>query len=242
MVPAFEVLTDTVFLHLESMRCRAEGDGGINIRWSGFGRAFADADVELFFGQAGEEAGGEAGVLCHDLGGGVRDPIRNTKRPKFREVAAIESQEEMTGFIAEALEHVAVAFGEVPDIALVEVVCRGGAVGGDDGGSHAAFEDIGPFRGDGVPVEFAEGAGVETHRDAGDALRDGEFFYCRFFGGAAFAGPAFGAVFDVVDKVFEFLLGCGGGGGCGLGGWACWGGLAAGGRGRLVVGGLSFVG
>ena len=78
----------------------------------------------------------------------------------------------MARLVAQAFEHVAVAAGEVPDVARLEVVGLGVAAWIDDRGADAALEDERPLGGGGVPVQFAHRARLEPHRDAGDPLGD----------------------------------------------------------------------
>ena len=101
------------------------------------------------------------------------DPVGDAEGAEFGEVAVVEDQDEVTGLVAEALQHVAVAAREVPDVAGVEIVGLGeAACGSIDGGADAALENERPFGRGGVPVQFAHRAGLEPHRDAGDPLGD----------------------------------------------------------------------
>ena len=78
----------------------------------------------------------------------------------------------MTGLVAQALQHVAVAAREVPDVAGIEIVGLGKTAWINDGGADAALKNERPFGRGGVPVQFAHRAGLKPHRDAGDPLGD----------------------------------------------------------------------
>jgi hypothetical protein len=102
----------------------------------------------------------------------VSDPVGNAEGAEFGEVAVVEDQDEVTGRVAQTLQHVPVAARKVPDIAGIEVVGLAEAAGIDDGGADPPFDDERPFGGGGVPVQFAHRAGLEPHRDARDPPRD----------------------------------------------------------------------
>jgi hypothetical protein len=102
----------------------------------------------------------------------MADPIGDAEGAEFGEVAVVEDQDEVTGLVAETLQHVAVAAREVPDVAGVEIVGLGEAAWIDDGGADAALENERPFGRGGVPVQFAHRAGLQPHRHAGDPLGD----------------------------------------------------------------------
>ena len=102
----------------------------------------------------------------------MSDPVGDAEGAEFGEVAVVEDQDEVTGLVAEALQHVAVAAREVPDVAGVEIVGLGEAAWVDDGGADAALKNERPFGRGGVPVQFAHRAGLKPHRDAGDPLGD----------------------------------------------------------------------
>ena len=102
----------------------------------------------------------------------MADPVGDAEGAELGEVAVVEDQDEVAGLVAEALQHVAVAAREVPDVAGLEVVGLGEAAWVDDGGADAALENERPLGGGGVPVQLAHRAGLEPHRDAGDPLGD----------------------------------------------------------------------
>ena len=100
----------------------------------------------------------------------MSDPVGDAKGAEFGEVAVVEDQDEVTGLVAETLQHVAVAARKVPDVAGIEIVGLGEAAWIDDGGADAALENERPLRRGGVPVQLAHRAGLKPHRDAGDPL------------------------------------------------------------------------
>ena len=57
------------------------------------------------------------------------------------------------------LDGVPVAAREIPGVAFFEIVHFGLAVGRDDGGAAAARQHVGPFGGQRMPMQFADGAG-----------------------------------------------------------------------------------
>jgi hypothetical protein len=102
----------------------------------------------------------------------VSDPVGDAERTEFGKVAVVEDQNEMTVFVAQALQHVAVTPGEVPDVARVEVVGLGEAAGIDDRGANPPLEDQRPLGCGGVPVELTHRAGLDPHRNPGNSLGD----------------------------------------------------------------------
>ena len=185
------------------MRALALLHGGVDIQRDGIAGNRAGADIEILLRELADRVDGKPEVAGDDVRPGVRDPIGDGESAELGEVAAIETEQEMTGLVSEALQHVAVALWKIPNVANGEVVGRRGAVGGNDRGAHAAFEHVSPFGGDGMPVQLAETAGIEAHRDAGDALRKRELFDRGFHGCAALPAPAAGRVFDVIDEILQ---------------------------------------
>jgi hypothetical protein len=78
---------------------------------------------------------------------------------------AVKAEQKMTRLIPNAFERVSVSLREIPDITNLELICLGFAICRDYRRPHLAFENIGPFGGDGVPMQFAKAAGfrrIET--------------------------------------------------------------------------------
>ena len=89
-------------------------------------------EVDLVLGEAVEGRLGEAEVLRQERLGGVADPVGDAERAELGEVAVVEDQDEVGRLVAQAFEHVAVAAGEVPDVARLEVVGLGVPLRVDD--------------------------------------------------------------------------------------------------------------
>ena len=111
----------------------------------------------------------------------MAEPIGDAEGAEFREVAVVEHQNELAVVRTEALDRVAVAAREIPDVAGGEVEHFGMRLRVDRGDATAALEHIGPFRGVGVPVQFAQRTGRKLHQHAGELFghrkfRDGRFF------------------------------------------------------------------
>jgi hypothetical protein len=73
----------------------------------------------------------------------------------------------------------AMAAREVPNVASVKIVDLGSTGRVAHGGADATFEDEGPFRSGGVPMQLARHARFEAPGDAGDALGDGQLHHGR---------------------------------------------------------------
>src|SRR6185312_5157673 len=112
----------------------------------------------------------------------MADPVGDAESAEFGEMPAVKPQQEMAWLLPQALEHVPVTLREIPNIAGFKIVGGGCAIRRDHCRTYAAFQHVGPFGGDGMPVELAECAGFQAHGDTRDALGDGEFFYSCFFG------------------------------------------------------------
>src|SRR5690606_37810997 len=95
-------------------------------------RNFALAKIDLFGRKAFEGRYWQAEVRCQQLLGGVANPVADAEGAELGEVAVVKNQDEVTRFISQALEHVAVAAGKVPDVARFEVVSFGEAARGID--------------------------------------------------------------------------------------------------------------
>ena len=156
------------------------------------GRDLAFGEIDLRLRKTVEGRGGHAEVLGEQRLRRMPDPVGNAEGAELGEVAVIEHEDEMAGLVAERLEHVAVAARKIPDVARLEVVGLRAALRVDDGGTHPAFGNEGPLRGRGVPVQLAHDAGLHAHRDAGDALGNGQLGDGRFFAVAASHHLSFG--------------------------------------------------
>ena len=79
----------------------------------------------------------------------------------------------------------AMAAREIPDVARTEIDDLALVLRVDGGDAAAPLDHIGPFGGVGVPMQLAQGPGLERHVDAGELLRDRELDDGRLLGGAA---------------------------------------------------------
>lgn len=89
-------------------------------------------------------------------------------------VVAFEHFEEGEFGVAGIFDVVAHGFGDVGDVASIEVHGSSIALSGEEGESSLAFDEVEPFIGVGVPVHFAEAAGVEFDEGCGYGLGNGE--------------------------------------------------------------------
>ena len=110
-------------------------------------------------------------VCGQDFDGVAGDPLGEVDRFVF---AGVEANEEAAARLADVFDGVAEALGDVADIALVERFGAVAAVGAEHGDADLAFDDVLPFIGRGVPVEFAEAAGFQVEDYASDRGGDGE--------------------------------------------------------------------
>jgi len=124
------------------------------------------------FGNVANARFRQAEILRQQRRRRMSDPVGNAEGAEFGEVAVVEDQDEVTGLVAQTLQHVAVAARKIPDVAGVEIVGLGEAAWINHGGADAALENERPFRRGGVPVQLAHRAGLKPHRDAGDPLGD----------------------------------------------------------------------
>ena len=97
----------------------------------------------------------------------------------------MSNQQERAGAGAEAVDRVAVAAREIPDVAGPEIddLALAGRIDGGD--AAIAAEHIGPFCGIGMPVQLAQSARLERHVDAGELFRHREAGDIGFLGSAA---------------------------------------------------------
>jgi hypothetical protein len=135
-------------------------------------RRRAAGEIHLLFREIRERRLGQAEILRQQRRRRVSYPVGDAESAELREVAVVKNQDEVTGPVAKALQHVPVSARKVPDVAGIEIVGLRAAGGIDDSGADAAFENEGPLGGSSVPVQFAHRPGLEPHRDAGDSLGD----------------------------------------------------------------------
>jgi len=100
-------------------------------------------------------------------------------------VAVVKDEQELGAVLAQALQGVGDAAGEVPQVALLEVVDEVAALVVEGRDADLAVEDVGPL-GLLVPVQLADDAAVEAHVDAGQLDAGGQLAHRRLAGPAAF--------------------------------------------------------
>ena len=149
------------------------------------GRNAALNDVQLFLGKFGKGRNGKTERLGENLGRRVPEPVGGAERAEFRKRTVVEDQHEVGFAWPEPLQHVAMPARKVPDIARVEVVDLRRAVGADDRGADPSLDDKSPLGGDRMPVQLADAAGIQAHRDPGQPLGYRQLFDGRLPGRAA---------------------------------------------------------
>lgn len=128
-------------------------------------------DVLFFLGDVVEDFGGEVEVLGEDGARGVVEPVGEEEGALLGKVAVVKDEEELGAVLAEALEGVRDAAGEVPaesqrrrawkarsnapEITLVDVVDEAAAFVVEGRDADGPVEDISPL-GFLVPVQLAD--------------------------------------------------------------------------------------
>src|SRR5258708_248627 len=166
------------------------------------GRHLAKPDVHLALGNATDNFGRETEVLGGDGRIGLGNPVGDAESPEFGEVAVVEDQDEVRVFGAETLDRMAVALGEIPDVAGAEIGRLGLSIRHDHGPANVPLDHVGPFGRDGVPVQLAQSSGLEAHGDARYAFGNRELFHGRLSRRASLPHPPFRAL-DVELEVLQ---------------------------------------
>src|SRR5271157_2952498 len=190
--PLATALVDGMRLLIEhpvAMSIRRRCERPLMVRRDCLGGNRTTSAVNFLFGEAFESRFGQLEVLREEMFGRVADPVGDAECAKFREVAVVEDEDEMSRLVPETFEHVTVTAGEVPDVAGLEIVGLGTPPRVDHGRAHAAFYDKRPFGSRGVPVQLAHGARLQPHRDARDPLGDRQLFDGRLLAVAAADHP-----------------------------------------------------
>src|SRR4051794_20471627 len=109
--------------------------------WRGrLGRNWSAREVDFVLGETFECRFRQTEILRQNALGGAANPVSDAECAEFREVAIVKDQNEMSWFVAQALEHVPVTAGEIPDVARLELVRLGIAIGIDHRRADAAFD------------------------------------------------------------------------------------------------------
>ena len=145
-------------------------------------------NIDFLLREVREGRSGEVEVPGQNLGRRMAEPVCDREGPELREIAVVEHQNESAGAGTEALDRMAVAAREIPNIARTEIGDLGPVFRVDRGDAAASFDDIGPFCCVGVPVKLAKRTGLERHIDAGKLVRNGKPGDVRLLGRAAIEG------------------------------------------------------
>jgi len=104
--------------------------------------------------------------------------LRSQSQPlshrNVRELGRLENLEENQINITSVLDIVTVGSGDVSNTSGSEVKGASRLGGLENGDSAAALEEVAPFVGGGVPVNFADGAGLDDDEGGGEVLGDRE--------------------------------------------------------------------
>lgn len=92
----------------------------------------------------------------------------------IRELGCLENLEENQINITSVLNIVTVGSRDVTNTSGSEVKGASGLRSLENGDSAAALEEVAPFVGGGVPVNLADGAGLDDDEGGGEVLGDGE--------------------------------------------------------------------
>src|SRR3984957_2940097 len=86
----------------------------------------------------------------------------------------------MARLVADRLDRMAMALGEIPEIARLEIIDLGLARGIKNDRLATAADHESPFLRDRMPVQFARSARVQEHVNAGQTLHDRQLVFRRF--------------------------------------------------------------
>jgi hypothetical protein len=120
----------------------------------------------------------------HRRHGGLTKPVGQHKGRLLGKVTVVKDEQEFGAVLAQALQRVGDAAGEVPQVALLEVAKVGASLVVEGGDADLAVEDVGPL-GLLVPVQLANDARVEAHVDRGQLAASAELTDRRLAGPAA---------------------------------------------------------
>src|SRR3984893_7241682 len=113
------------------------------------GGDLAGKNVDFLLGQGADYVSGEIQIALNNVPGRVRHPIRNAKCPELRKMSIVNAEEEMRFFVANILNRMTKAFGEIPKVTRFKVICRGRilSIRVDHGRAHFSGDPEGPLRG-----------------------------------------------------------------------------------------------
>lgn len=130
-------------------------------------------DVLLFLGEVVEELGGEMEVFGNNGLWCVGKPIGQDEGGLLRKATVIKNEKKFGTVLTETLERMRYAAGEVPEIALLEVVDEVAAFVVKSSNANLSFKDVCPL-GLLVPVKLTNNSLVKSHVDAGQLNASGQ--------------------------------------------------------------------
>src|SRR5579864_5074675 len=173
---------------------------GVAKIFNGLGGNLARSNVYFLLRERSERSLWQPEISRQNLGRSAGDPVGDAKGAELREMAVVETQQEMALLGTQSLQRVAVPAGEIPGVAGLEFGNLRLAVWRDHCSAAAAGENVGPFRRQRVPVQLPNRARLQAHRNSGDALRHGKLRRRRFLGRTCGAHPPF-LILDVELEV-----------------------------------------
>lgn len=115
----------------------------------------------------------------------LTEPVRQDKGAFFREAAVVEDEQELGAILAQALQAVRHTAGEIPKVALLQVIHEVAALVVKRGDADPAVKDVRPL-GLLVPVQLADDAFAQAHVDTGKLTRGGQLTDGGLAGPASF--------------------------------------------------------
>src|SRR5260370_3271720 len=131
---------------------------------------FPRQNIELFLRQPADCARGPSKIAGNHRLGPPRDPIRDAEPSALPEVPVVAPQDKMRLFVAAILQRVSVPLRKIPDVPRLKNVRRRLPIGSDHRCEYFARKNQGPFRRDGVPMQFADAPDLQPHRTPGQTF------------------------------------------------------------------------
>ena len=163
-------------------------------------RHLALNDVDLFFRKFRQSFGRQAKVLCEHFERRARHPVGDAERAELGEPAVVEDEQKVTLLRSEPLNRVTVSLGEIPHVTRTEIRDLRVARRCDHRYAAPPTHDVGPLRRDRVPMQLAQRAGFQPHRNRRETRRDRKLvdrMLSRRAGGAAPSARFFELEFKV---------------------------------------------
>src|SRR6185312_5838354 len=99
-------------------------------------------NVEFLFGNSVQGSRLDSEIFRQHVARSVRHPVGNLERIKFRKTAIIEHQQKFASVGTEALYRVRYARGEIPKVALLDVLDEAASLGIDRGDARLAINHV----------------------------------------------------------------------------------------------------